>query len=664
MRHDDTHALLSSLLALMTAVLIVMVWAALAPAGDVANRAQPIVRAVALLAVGLSCTALVVASRWRRRDLHERALAKEEEHRLEHELAVLQETARVLSSTLDLDAVYTALVRTAALIVSPPGISSRRASILRLEEGEMVSVAEHDETGSEFTGSRYDLAAHPIMRRVVETREMWWGPVPDTPLPADTARRVSAAGLHAGAMAPLVVGGEVFGLMTVGSRDPEGFTESQLRRLESVAHLGELAIANAWSYSNLAVSAFTDPLTGLKNRREFERVLTHPPRERFSVLAIDVDNLKPINDEYGHEAGDAVLRTVAAVLGALVRTGDVLARVGGDEFAALLPGPDAEEAEQIADRMRAAMHGVSMPKGKARISIGIADGEAGEDPRAVWRAADAALYAAKRTGRDRVASDGDQPESEDGPTRWSELVRAVLAERTVPIAYQPVVLLADGAAVGYEALARPSGLHADAPVGMLFTTAHRMGLARDLDWICRRAAVAGCSSLPPGATLHVNVNASALLDPVHDVDQMLLLLHHHGLPPERVVLELTERETISDTERLREVLESYRREGFRFALDDVGEGFSTLEVLAAAMPEYLKLARSLVATIRTPGSRAAVLAAVAFARATGTMVIAEGVEDEATAQMLADLGVQMGQGHWLGAPVPEARMREDALDTA
>jgi diguanylate cyclase (GGDEF)-like protein len=324
---------------------------------------------------------------------------------LEYELTMLQETAQVLSSTLDLESVYAALVRTAALIVSNRGERKRRASLLRLDGETLVSVAEYDEENSRFAGSRYDLRQFEGLRHIVEARRLTTLRMADLAIPEPTRSQVEASGLVVAALAPLVVGGEVFGMLTVAGRDPAGFADSQLRRLEAVVHIGELAIANARSYAVLATSAATDPLTGLKNRREFERVLAHQPRDRYAILAIDVDNLKPINDAHGHEAGDTVLRSIAGVLGALVRTGDVLARVGGDEFAAMLLGASAAEAQKVADRMRRAVSEVALPNGQASISVGCAGGDVDDDPHDTWRRADLAMYAAKREGRDRVQAD-------------------------------------------------------------------------------------------------------------------------------------------------------------------------------------------------------------------------------------------------------------------
>lgn len=408
--------------------------------------------------------------------------------------------------------------------------------------------------------------------------------------------------------------------------------------------------------------AATDPLTGVRNRRAFERALAGVG-DHFSVLAVDVDNLKPVNDEYGHEAGDAVLRTVAASLVSMVRGTDLVARIGGDEFVVLLPGAGAHEAATVAERMRTTMHGVAAAHQPIRISIGWASSGRLRDPRVVWRAADTHLTTAKRRGRDRV-----EGAPLDLPTRlacrgttWEERVDDLLASHSVPMLYQPLVALDDRRVLGYEALARPWGTAATASVEDLFRAAHRAGRVRDLDWLCRRMALEQAPWTLPGWLLFVNVSTAALLDPLHDVDQMLLLCRAAGADPERLVLEITEREPVGDYERLGLVLAAYREHGIRFALDDLGEGHSTLELLAAADPEFLKVARTLTAAAPRSSPHAVVRALVTFAAATGATVLAEGVEDEVAVERMRHLGVTVGQGFHLGIPVTAAEITGDAL---
>jgi len=458
---------------------------------------------------------------------------------------------------------------------------------------------------------------------------------------------------RSGVVLPVRTHGRWFGVLI--SLDPVqgGFAPADVDFLVALAAEAASVLERSELMARLEDLASTDALTGLRNRREFERVLSQTGRDRFALLAIDVDNLKPVNDEFGHEAGDAVLRAVSATLSALLREWDLVARVGGDEFAALLMGATADEALHVAERVRAAMHGVMVPHGRARISIGCAAAEAGVEVRDAWHAADAALFRAKRSGRDRAVCASDEDTWRDG-AEWAATLPLLIARRELRAVYQPIVRLDDGMPVGYEALARPRGQSAGASVEALFTAAQRLGVARDLDWLCRRTAIQGAHDLPPGVPVFVNVGVATLLDPIHDVDQMLLLLRWCGRTPREVVLEITERETIIDLGRLREVLAVYRSEGFRIAVDDVGEGRCTLEVLAAAMPEFLKLAGSLVLDADSPGPRAAIEAAVAFARSSGATVIAEGVETLREMERMRALGVDAGQGWHLGRPAEGA----------
>jgi EAL domain-containing protein (putative c-di-GMP-specific phosphodiesterase class I) len=223
--------------------------------------------------------------------------------------------------------------------------------------------------------------------------------------------------------------------------------------------------------------------------------------------------------------------------------------------------------------------------------------------------------------------------------------------------FQPVVDLVTGATVGFEALGRPPGWGAHLGVDGLFTAAERLGRGRDLDWICRRAAVQRGADLPPGSTLFVNIGVTALLDPIHGVDQMLLLLRWARRQPSTVVLEITEREAVQDLDRLLEVLAAYREQGFRFALDDVGAGHSTLEVLATGVPEFVKISESLTRRASELGPQSAIRAVVAFAASCGSEVVAEGLETDNTVHLMRRLGVSLGQGFALGRPAAASHWR-------
>jgi diguanylate cyclase (GGDEF)-like protein/PAS domain S-box-containing protein len=405
--------------------------------------------------------------------------------------------------------------------------------------------------------------------------------------------------------------------------------------------------------ARLAEVAATDPLTGLRNRREFDRLLATIPRKRFAICAVDVDNLKRVNDGFGHEAGDALLRAVGQTMTSSLRGWDVVARIGGDEFAALMVDISATETATAAERLRRTIHSISVASGQARVSVGWAVGEPGADPRAVARLADTHLYRAKEGGRDRVSGgEIDLPSGLSHRSEWAARVDHALAQRDLRMVYQPICRLSDGTVIGNEALARPHDMGAGDSVEDLFAEAQRIGRIRDLDWLCRRIAIADAPwRLQPGRALFLNVSALTLLDPVHGPDQLMLVLKAAGARPDLLVLEITEREIITDLARVRRVLASYRALGVRFALDDVGDGHSTLELLAAANPEFIKIARSLTMTASHSGSRAAIRAVVSFAKASGASVIAEGVENELAARQTRDLGAELGQGWWLARPV-------------
>jgi diguanylate cyclase (GGDEF)-like protein len=398
--------------------------------------------------------------------------------------------------------------------------------------------------------------------------------------------------------------------------------------------------------------ARSDQLTGVLNRRawdeEFARSLRAARRDRHSlcVALLDLDRFDAYNQLRGHPEGDRLLQRMAATWRQAVRPADVLARWDGVQFALLMRHCSVENAATVVERLRAAV------PDEETASAGLVRWNGSDSAAELMRRAEESLTAAKHAGRDRVRiaeSAAAAPAISDA-TRWTEEVHRLLDERGVVAAYQPVVGLDDGSIVAYEALARPDRSRVDISVEHMFSTAQRLGLGRDLDWLCRRAALAGATWLPRGIPVFVNCNVSGLVDPVHRVDQMLLLLEACGRDAGDVVLEITERELVGDLSRLKMVVSSYRREGFRFAVDDVGEGHSTLEVLAATSPDFVKIARSLVVDAATAGPRAAIRAVVAFADEVGAYTIAEGIETSGTAQYMRQLGVHLGQGWFFGRP--------------
>jgi diguanylate cyclase (GGDEF)-like protein len=485
----------------------------------------------------------------------------------------------------------------------------------------------------------------------------------------DRVMETAAVGIHCILTFPIRARSGVIGVLAIFHESPGRPAKGLVDAVHAVCHHIGVFIDRVHaeealhdSATELAEQASTDSLTGLKNRREFDRALRTIPRQPFAILSLDVDALKATNDTEGHAAGDTLLRLVGQTLGLLVRGWDVMARVGGDEFAALLPEVGVFGANVVAERMRVAMHALALPGTPARITVGWSAAPAGADPVSVWQRADESLYEAKHAGGDRVAGRSyETGEAGDIAERsYSDVIIRVLEGGLLTTVFQPVVNLFDGAVLGYEALARPEGFAAMDSVDEVFEAARTSGHIRDLDWVCQCRAIEDAQQLPREANLFLNISASSLIDPVHGVDRLLNLLRSAGRRPSTVVLDITEHERIRDYDSLSHVLAEYRAEGIRFALDDVGEGHSTLELLAASASEYLKLGRSLTMTSSRVASRAVIDATMTFARISGAMVIAEGVENEYAADLMKAAGIRLGQGFGLGKPTIAADIEDVA----
>jgi len=402
-------------------------------------------------------------------------------------------------------------------------------------------------------------------------------------------------------------------------------------------------------------AARLDSLTGIANRRAWDEHLTAAVDQartdcaHLTVALLDLDDFKAFNDDWGHARGDELLQAFSSRWAEPLRDVDFMARYGGDEFAVLLPGAGIDEARLFVERLRAATTAMQS------FSVGLANWDGVESAESLMARADAALYNSKRVGPGRVTV---LATSHERVQSWSYLIPRIIAARDIDAIYQPILRLDDLEVVGYEALARPAGFGLRSSVEDLFDAAKRLGYTRDLDWLCRRAAVSSASPLPKSALLFINVSIHALLDPLHDVDQMQLLMRWAGRDPHTVVFEISERDVISDLERLRGVVGRYRDEGFRFALDDVGEGHSTIEVLTYANPEFIKIARSLSVGLDSAGPRSAVQALVTFGDSSGATLIAEGLETDQQIRLIRELGITMGQGYALGTPGTAAHLAE------
>lgn len=440
---------------------------------------------------------------------------------------------------------------------------------------------------------------------------------------------------------------------------------SHLREVQRLSDHFNRLLATIQDYQDrLKLYSERDPLTGMYNRRKFEeflkievdRGLRH--NRSFSLIMIDVDNFKHINDTYGHPVGDLALKELAAVLSLRLRRTDVVARLGGDEFAILLPDTNVEQGAVAAENLRRELGDtvIHLPVGNTRVhaSFGLVSfPENGTDVEKLSIAMDVAMYKAKRLGKNRVATlDSSEEEMVMEVFNQGQQLQAALDEDRVVPFFQPICDTATGRPVAYEVLARLREGETLVPAGQFIEAAEELGLARAIDEAVFRQAIAFVGGTA-GADGKLFFNLSART--VGDVDWMRAIpdmVRAHGLRPDQIVLEITEREALPQFETLVDLMEDLRREGVAFALDDFGSGFSSFLYLKYLTVDYVKIEGSFVRHLASdPRDRIMVQHIHSMAKEFGLQTIAEFVEDEETNRMLRDMGVELGQGYHYGRPV-------------
>ncbi|MDT3670084.1 MAG: bifunctional diguanylate cyclase/phosphodiesterase [Aromatoleum sp.] len=463
----------------------------------------------------------------------------------------------------------------------------------------------------------------------------------------------------------------VGGIVAVGIHAYPTDEPSRLQAVEAVLStllnvVGSIKAINRYA-GELEYHATRDPLTGLYNQRVFWDLLgAQVARSRrrghpAGLLLIDLDNFKSINDGYGHAIGDTFLKTIAASLKQALRTEDILARYGGDEFVALLPDTSAEDTAHVARRILDNVGNTQIitEDGStlaSTVSIGIAMfPDHADDSHDLFLLADSMMYRAKSGGRNQVAvpsADDLAEQFRSAGEHTLRILRAVEQQRIEPF-IQPILDTRTNRVVAVEVLCRLRsesgqliGAHDFVPA------AERLGIMHRIDLVVLRKAIEALAAEGFDGLIFVNTSPRSLvMDKV--VEQMTAIVARTGTDPARVVFEITEREALHDTDRFDAFIAELRAPGFKLALDDFGSGFSSFQYLKRIPVDFLKIEGEFIVNMMTsPTDHSLVCSMVSLARELGIRCIAEHVETGAIFEQVASMGIDLAQGYHIGRPRP------------
>jgi diguanylate cyclase (GGDEF)-like protein/PAS domain S-box-containing protein len=419
-----------------------------------------------------------------------------------------------------------------------------------------------------------------------------------------------------------------------------------------------------------------DALTGLANRRRFRAELEQQIAfyARYggqgSILIIDVDHFKHVNDTAGHQAGDNVIRQIAELLLARARVSDAVARLSGDEFAILLPQTDRDGALRFAEDLRreVSQHTTDAATAPVTVSIGVSmfggETEQGGEPALV--AADLAMYEAKEQGRDRVVLVEEPDASSDGrqaTISTSARIRDALVRDRLVLYQQPIIDLRTGKTDRHELLLRIEGDDGEMmPAGRFIQTAEQFGMVQELDrWVVGEAVSLlhdfheshhnGEKNPRPDFGLHINLSGSSIID-AGVLEYIERSFDTTDAFPGAITFEITETAAIRNFETAAAFADRLTEFGCSIAIDDYGVGFGPFYYLKHLPFDMIKIDGDFIRDLpRNDADQLTVKAIVEIARGLGKKTIAEFVEEQSTVDLLRELGVDMAQGYFLGKPV-------------
>jgi diguanylate cyclase (GGDEF)-like protein len=408
-----------------------------------------------------------------------------------------------------------------------------------------------------------------------------------------------------------------------------------------------------------------DALTGLPNRRVFSAELqaalgrAQSGAATYSVLLIDLDRFKEINDLQGHAAGDVVLCEIALRLKGVLRANDTVARLGGDEFAIIAEGEaelsaHMDGAKHLANKLIGAIRApIMVGESSAQIgaSIGIAIcGADGSDAAGLLHAADIAMYRAKRDGKGtfRFFEQSMDEDIRAQAALEADLKTAIADEQIEPY-YQPLVDIQQNRICGFEALARwDHPVRGFVPPDVFIPLVEQLGLIAELTSSVLRQACRDALQWPDEIWLSFNISPSDLKDPAL-ATRLLSIIVQEGFPPHRLEVEITETALVSDIKTAQSILTALQGLGIKIALDDFGTGYSSLYHLRELKFDKVKIDRSFVqAMLANPESEKIVDAILGLTKHLNLPTVAEGIENPAVMRRLAERGCAYGQGYYFG----------------
>lgn len=490
------------------------------------------------------------------------------------------------------------------------------------------------------------------------------------------------------------------GIAGINKADGTGFDERDLDLLTVFAHHISVAIENVSSYEQLNAAkeeaiqyqielknlntqlikankelehkALYDDLTGLPNRTlvmdRLQQGIFNASREKepLSVLMVDLDYFKEVNDTLGHDTGDKLLQQVSDRFKHVLRHMDTVGRLGGDEFAVIVSNANAEDAVMVANNMLKILEEpfvIDNNNINISASIGISVfPEQGEDLSTLMKHADVAMYVAKRVRSGYFIYDYNEDQHSPGRLALMSELRKAVNDNGMELYYQPKLDLATGSITGVEALARwqlpERGFF---PPDLFIPIMEQTGLIKPFTKWAIDHAMAQCSAWKD-ENINVSMSINLSMYNLHDPDFINTvngLLKKWNLGPDVLIFEITESAMMGDQQHISEILSSLGKQGIRISIDDFGTGYSSLVHLKKLQPSELKIDKSFIMEMNTNNDDSVIVrSTIDLAHNLGLKVVAEGVESEDIMESLRALGCEMIQGYHISRPLPADKATE------